>query len=112
MKENVRRDKFDKTANFNFWKFSSLKRKDSLFERLGGLKKDRLFWWKYSVLGGASLSFVESPDSPLDRVTERGKKVSVPPQHPPGLLHVVSQLIQVPRRLELGVEKTLPLTPV
>ena len=104
MKENVKRDKFDKTANFNFWKFSSLKRKDSLFERLGGLKKDRLFWWKYSVLGGASLSIVESPDPPLGRVTETGEKVGAPAEHPPGLLHVGSQLIEVPAFLAAAIQ--------
>ena len=104
MKENVRRDKFDKTANFNFWKFSSLKRKDSLFERLGGLKKDQLFWWKYSVLGGASLSIVESPDLPLGRVTETGEEVGVPAEHPPGLPHVGSQLIQVPAFLAAAIQ--------
>ena len=104
MKENVKRDKFDKTANFNFWKFSSLKGKDSLFERLGGLKKDQLFWWKYLVLGGTSLSVVESPDPPLARVTETGEKVGVPAEHPPGLLHVGSQLIQVPAFLAAAIQ--------
>ena len=104
MKENVRRDKFDKTANFNFWKFSSLKRKDSLFERLGGLKKDQLFWWKYLALGGPSLSVMESPDPPLARVTETGEEVGVPAEHPPGLLHVGSQLIQVPAFLAAAIQ--------
>ena len=50
----------------------------------------------YSVLGGASLSLVESPDPPLGRVTEPGEKVGVPANLPPGLLHVGGQLIQVP----------------
>ena len=45
----------------------------------------------YSVLGGASLSLVESPDPPLGRVTEPGEKVGVPAKHPPGLLHVGGQ---------------------
>ena len=56
MKENVKTVRIDKMGNLHFWKLSSLNRKDSLFERLGGLKKDRLFccccwvvlstWWR------------------------------------------------------------------
>ena len=104
MKENVKRDKFDKTANFNFWKFSSLKGKDFLFERLGGLKKDQLFWWKYSLLGGTSLSIVESPDPSLGRITDTGEEVGVPAEHPPGLPHVGRQLIQVKAFLAAAIQ--------
>ena len=64
-----------------------------------------------SVLGGVSLSLVEGQNLALSRVTERLEKLSPPPKHPPGLLHVVPQLVQVPGGAELRVEKPFPLLP-
>ena len=42
-----------------------------------------------SVLGGVSISLVESQNSALSRVTEGLEKLSPRPKHPPGPLHVV-----------------------
>ena len=78
---------------------------------MGGLEKDRLVLFKYLVLGGATLGLVESPDSPLGRLTEVGEKVRVPAKDPPGSFHVGFQLSQISGRVKLSVEKTFPLPP-
>ena len=75
------------------------------------LKKTDCFGPKSSVFGGSSLRLQKSSNPPLGTVTEVGKQVFLLGEHPPGQVHPVLQLLQVPRRLELGLDDPLPLSP-